>query len=112
MDESARREELERALEHRMTELPENKPKGLLGETGFNIRKVDEFEPDLNAGISQELDTPVVWLSIVLGYLVFFVPGFAILWLSKRIPIRTKLIVSAVGVAGMIAFSVFLYARR
>ena len=109
---SPHEDRLERELSHRMTELPENNPKGWLGEKGFDLRKVDDFAPDLNAGISQEVDTPVVWLAVVLGYLVFFVPGFVILWRSKRISTKTKSLMSAIGIVGMIAFAVMVYLRH
>lgn len=107
----SREERLEEALESPIRELPENQPKGMLGEIGLDIRKTDDFAPDLNAGLSQETDTPVVWVAVALGYLVFFVPGFVILWLSKRVPIRTKVVASAVMAAGMAAFAILLIAR-
>ena len=103
--ELTKEERLEAALRSPMTELPENQPKGMLGETGIDVRKAEDFTPDLNAGLSQENDMPVVWMAVVLGYLIFFVPGFMILWASKRIPIRTKVVASVVMVAGVIAFA-------
>jgi hypothetical protein len=110
--ERRRREELERALDSGVTELPENQPKGILGETNPDLRKVDTFEPDLNSGISQENDTPVIWLAIVLGYLFFFIPGFVVLWLSKRMPIRTKVVASVVMGVGAIAIVILLALSR
>jgi len=104
-------EQLERALRGATTKLPENQPKGLLGDPGLNVGKTDDFTPDLNAGLSQEIDMPVVWMAIVLGYLVFFVPGFVILWLSKRVPIRTKIVASIVMVAGAIGFLLVFFTR-
>ena len=104
-------ERLERALESPMTELPENQPKGLLGEPGLNVGKIDEFEPDLNAGLSQENDMPVLWMAVLLGYLIFFVPGFVILWMSKRVPVRTKVIASAVMAVAAVAFLIYLSSR-
>jgi hypothetical protein len=106
-----REERLARALESPMAELPENQPKGLLGEPGLNVGKIDEYEPDLNAGISQENDMPVLWMAILLGYMVFFVPGFVILWMSKRVPQRTKIIASVVMAAGAVAFLIYLSGR-
>ena len=102
---------IEEALKSPMAELPENQPRGILGDAGFNLRKVDEFEPDLNAGLSQENDMPVLWLAIVLGYMFFVVPGFVILWMSKKIPIRTKVVASVVMTAGVIALVWALYSR-
>jgi hypothetical protein len=95
-----------------MAELPENQPKGLLGDPGLNVGKTDDFEPDLNAGLSQENDMPVVWMAIFLGYLIFFVPGFVMLWASKRVPLRTKIIASIVMAAAAIAFLFYLSTRR
>jgi hypothetical protein len=109
--ELSREERLDRALKPKMTELPENQPKGLLGEPGLNVGKTDEFEPDLNAGISQENDMPVLWMAVLLGYLIFFVPGFVILWMSKRIPQRTKIIASIAMAIGAVAFLVYLSQR-
>lgn len=110
--EPTRDELIEEALKSPMTELPENVPKGILGESGIDVRKVDDFEPDLNAGLSQENDLPVIWMAIVLGYMLFGVPGFVILWTSRRIPIRTKVVTSIVMAAGVIAVLVVWYSRR
>ena len=108
----SKEEQLERALESSMSELPENKPRGLLGEKGVDIRKVDDFAPDLNAGISQEIDTPVVWAAILVGYLFFFVPGLAILWLSKRFDLRTKVGTSVIMTVVAAAFVAYVALRR
>ena len=110
--ELTREEQLERALASPLTRLPENRPRGLLGEAGVDIRKVDDFAPDLNAGISQEIDTPVVWVAVIVGFLVFFVPGFVILWRSKRFPVRTKIVTSLVMVVVAVAFLVYAAVRR
>ena len=103
----ARERQLEHALKSPMAELPENRPRGLLGGRGFDIYKTDDLdEADLNAGISQELDTSVIWVAIFIGYLFFFVPGLLILWLSNRFSMRTKVATTAVMVAVTIAFVV------
>ncbi len=88
---------LEEALRSPIAELPENEPKGWLGEINPDLLKPDDLEPDLNAGLSQENDIRVTWLAVVLGFLIFFVPGMAILWFSKRIPIKTKVVTSVVA---------------
>jgi hypothetical protein len=106
-----REEELERALDAGGAQLPPNKPLGMLGEQGLNLRKVDDHAPTMDAGISQEMDWPVLWLAIVLGYLLFFVPGFAILWFSKGVPIRVKIRVSIVGLLGVAAFFYWFLTR-
>ena len=110
--ELTKEERLERALESSLPELPENKPRGLLGEKGVDIRKVDDFAPDLNAGISQEIDTPVVWAAILVGYLLFFVPGLVILWLSKRFDLRTKVATSVIMALVATAFVAYVTLRR
>lgn len=102
-DEAARRraEELDRELTRGERELPPNQVKGILGERGFNLRKVDEFEPDLNSGISQEVDLPVVWMAIVLLFLtVLLAPvGLVVLWRSRLISKRAKIIWTVVALA-------------
>jgi hypothetical protein len=102
--EEGRDDALDRALGDELADLPPNEPRGILGETNPDVRKEEDYTPDLNAGISQENDMPVLWLGIFLGYLVFFVPGFLILWLSKRVPTKTKWIATAVGLIGVVAF--------
>ena len=109
--EPTKEEQIERALRSTVTRLPENKPKGWLGEVNPDMRKPDDLTPDLNAGLSQENDMPVIWMSILLGYLIFFVPGFVILWLSKRVPIKTKVVASIVMAAGALGF-LFLASSR
>jgi len=111
VSELTKEERLERALKPKMAELPENQPKGLLGDPGLNVGKIDDFEPDLNAGISQENDMPVLWMAILLGYLIFFVPGFVILWASKRVPMRTKIIATVLMTVAAVAFLLYLRTR-
>lgn len=106
--ELTKEERLEEALRSSTSRLPENQPKGWLGEVNPDLRKADDFTPDLNAGLSQETDMPVIWLAIVLGYLLFFLPGFAILWLSKRVPIKTKVVASILMAAGAAWFLFFV----
>ena len=68
-----REEQLDRELaKGRLDELPPNEVQGLLGEKNPKLRVTDTFEPDLNAGVSQEMDLPVVWMGIILAYLLFF----------------------------------------
>jgi hypothetical protein len=98
-----REEELDRALSKgELDELPPNAVKGLLGEKNPKLKKVDSFEPDLNAGVSQEIDLPVVWMGIVLAYLVFFPVAYVLLWRTKYITHRDKIIVSVVGAVGIL----------
>ena len=97
-----REEELDRELSKgELDELPPNQVKGLLGEKNPKLKAVDSFEPDLNAGVSQEMDLPVVWMAIVLAYLVFFPVAYVLLWRTKYITHRNKIIVSVVGGIGI-----------
>ena len=87
-------------------ELPPNRPPGLLGESPPDSRKVDTFEPDgLNAGLVQESTYETRWLTILLLYLlVITIPVAAVvLWRSKAISLRAKIVASILGVAGIVA---------
>ena len=99
---------LERALDSGVTELPPNRVKGLLGEKGPDLRRPEDFAPDLNAGISQELDLPVIWMGIVLAYVLFFPLAFVLLWRSRHISRRAKIATTIVGVIGIAAVGVRL----
>ena len=94
---------LERALDSGVTELRPNRVKGLLGEKNPSLRKPDDFAPDLNAGISQEMDLPVVWMGIVLAYILFFPLAFVLLWRSHHISRRAKIATTVVGAIGIAA---------
>jgi len=97
-------DELDDALSRgELSALPPNQPKGILGEKGLDIYKVDTFEPDLNAGVSQENDGPVVQLAIVLAYLLFFPLAFWLLWRTSYYSTRAKWVLSALGALGIIA---------
>ena len=101
--EHEREAELEQALdEGRLEELPPNHPRGLLGERNPDLRAIDdEFPQDLNAGVSQEMDLPVVWLGTVLAYLLFFPLGYWLLWRNPRFSLRAKIIASIAGAIGI-----------
>ena len=97
----SREELLDRALSGGMAELPPNQVKGLLGEKNPKLKVVDDFTPDLNAGVSQEMDLPVVWMGIVLAYMVFFPVAYYVLWRTGLITRRAKIMVSVVGAVGI-----------
>jgi hypothetical protein len=85
--------------------LPDNETPGWLGERGPDLRKVDEFEPTLNAGLLME-DTPQTkWLLILLLYvMVFTAPAAAwLLWREPRRSTRAKVITTLLGVLGYVA---------
>ena len=97
-----REEELDRELSKGgLDELPPNQIRGLLGERNPKLKVIDDFEPDLNAGVSQEMDLPVVWMAIVLAYLLFFPLAYVILWRTRHISRRAKVVVSVVGAVGI-----------
>lgn len=103
---------LNRALDGGLPELPPNQVRGILGEQGkIDLRKEEDFTPDLNAGISQEMDLPVMWMGIVLAYVLFFPLAYVLLWRSRVISRRAKWVVSAVGAAGGVAVVVALALR-
>jgi hypothetical protein len=108
--ESERAAQLDRALSRgALKELPPNQVRGLLGERNPKLKVVDDLsKPDLNAGVSQEMDLPVVWMAIVLAYLLFFPLAYVILWRTRYISHRDKAIVSVVGAAGIVAVVVWL----
>jgi len=85
----------------RLEELPPNQVRGLLGERNPKLRATDTFEPDLNAGVSQEMDLPVVWMGIILAYLLFFPLAYVILWRTTLISHRAKVVVSVIGGVGI-----------
>ena len=91
-----------------ITELPPNVPPGLLGEAGPDLRKIDPDSHGLNAGLTQEMDGPVVLLAVVISYAIFFPLAFYILWRSDKIPRRTKITLSAVMAVGVVAAVAYL----
>jgi hypothetical protein len=100
---------LDRALDGGMSELPPNQVRGILGERGgVHLRKEEDYTPDLNAGISQEVDLPVVWMGIILAYVLFFPLAFVLLWRSRHISKRAKIITSSVFAVGVLAVAVML----
>ena len=101
--------ELKAALDAgEMPELPPNVPPGLLGEAGPDLRKVDPDSHGLNAGLSQEMDGPVVLMAIVISYAVFFPLAFYILWRTQTLPKRTKIMLSAVMGTGVVVATIYL----
>lgn len=102
---------LDRALDGGLEELPPNQVKGLLGETMPDLRKEEDFSPDLNSGISQEMDLPVLWMGIVLALILFFPLGFYLLWRANYFSFRAKVITSVVATIAIFAFIVMLALR-
>ena len=89
-------------------QLPPNVPPGLLGEAGPDLRKVDPDSFGLNAGQTQEMDGPVILMLVVITYAIFFPLSFYILWRTATLPLRTKIMLSAVMGVGVVAATVYL----
>jgi len=49
------------------------------------------------------MDLPVVWVGIVLAYLLFFPLAYVLLWRSRHISRRGKIVSSIVGAVGIVA---------
>ena len=92
-------------------ELPPNQPKGMLGGRGLDLYSVDTFAPDLNAGVSQENDGPVVRLAIVLCFLLLPPVGYWLLWKATVFTRVQKYLVGLLGTAWLITL-VWLLLRR
>lgn len=106
-----RQAELDAALDGGLDELPPNQVKGILGETMPDLRKEEDFSPDLNSGISQEMDLPVRWMGIVLAMFLFFPLGYYLLWRADYISHRAKVITSVVAAVAIVAFVIMLVLR-
>ena len=89
-------------------ELPPNVPPGFLGEVAPDLRKVDPDSFGLNAGLTQEMDGPVVLMLVVITYAIFFPLAFYILWRTNTLPRRTKIALSAVMGVGVLVATVCL----
>lgn len=88
--ERTKREELERELDRGEHPLPDNRPRGILGGIGLDLRQRDPERPSLFGGVTQEIDANVVWILMLLAFLVFFPAAYAILWWYPRFSTRMK----------------------
>lgn len=104
-------EDLKRALdEGAMRELPPNQVQGWIGERGPDLRKVDEIgKPGLNSGLSQEVDAPVVFLGVLVAMVVFFPAAYVILWRSRALSRRYKVVATVVISVVVAAAAVWIY---
>jgi hypothetical protein len=93
-------DEIDRALGEG-SELPLNRPAGLLGEHGIDWRKADGSGPSIFGGVTQEMDVRTVWLGMIVAYLVFFPLAYVILWREPRFSRRTKVVYSIAFAAGV-----------
>ena len=90
-DAARRRAELDRELSKGEHPLPENKPRGLLGGAGLDLRQPDSDRPSLFGGVTQEIDANLVWVAMLIAFLVFFPAAYVILWWYPRFPKRMKI---------------------
>lgn len=100
------RSELDRALDKgALQELPPSVPGGFLGEVAPDLRKVDEFEPSLNAGLLQESTYETRLLTIMLLYLLVVTSPVAIylVWRDRRLKTAWKVAVTALMLLGLAA---------
>lgn len=86
-------------------DLPPNVPPGMLGDKGLNMRKVDTFEPSLNAGILQESSPETRTLLMLLMYLlvITFPVAMWLLWREPRRSLVAKVILTVAGIAVYVA---------
>lgn len=95
-----RNHELDEALTRgALEDLPPNQPKGLLGGRGLDLYAVDTFEPDLNAGVSQETDGPVIRIAVVLSFLLLPPLGYWLLWKATVFTRVQKYVIAVLGTA-------------
>jgi NADH:ubiquinone oxidoreductase subunit 3 (subunit A) len=107
-------EDLKRELDRgELPELPPNRVPGWVGEHGPDLRKEETYEYGDNAGISQDIDAPVMFLLMVAAFVVFFPAAYVILWRSRRFSRRYKVIASVVMsvLLAAAAVAVVVYAR-
>lgn len=113
-DDTARRAKLDEELSRGgLDRLPPNQPKGLLGERGLNLYEYDDSdEPDLNAGVSQENDGPVIRMAIALSFLLFPPLGYVLLWRTRVFTRTQRWIVTAAGTAWLFVLLWVVLERR
>lgn len=105
-------DELNRELDRGgLTELPPSVPPGFLGEVMPDFRKVETFEPSLNAGVIQESTWETRWLTLVILYLLVITSpvAFYVLWRDPKRSRGAKIVLTALMLLGYVA--IYLYFR-
>ncbi len=106
-------EAVRRALDAgELNELPPNRVPGWIGEKGPDLRKTESYEHGLNAGVSQELDTPVMFLLLVVAFVVFFPAAYVLLWRSRAFSRRYRIVATVVMSVLVLAVGVGLTLHR
>ena len=72
-----------------------------MGGRGLDFYATDTFEPDLNAGVSQEYDKPVARLAIALAYLLCFPLAFWLVWKDREFSSTEKVVLTVAMVVGI-----------
>lgn len=101
------RSELDKALDKGSHDrLPPNIPPGFMGEIGPDFRRVDDFKPTLNAGVSQESTWETRVLTIALFYMLVVTSPAALylLWRNRTWSVRAKALWTVLMVAGYVGF--------
>lgn len=88
-------------------ELPPNVPPGFLGEHGVDLRKVDGDGPHgLNAGVIQEWTWETTIIVVGIAYFLFFPAAYYVLWRSRKVPKRQKVVITALMTIGIVLFAI------
>jgi hypothetical protein len=95
-------------------ELPENVPPGFLGERAPDLRRIDTFEPSLNAGLIDESSnaTRALWVVLALALIVTQPIAWWFIWRSKRLRTWVKVVVTLLGLVWAAAFAIFAITGR
>jgi hypothetical protein len=102
---------LEEALDRGRGELPANRPRGILGEFGLDMRKTDPSGGSIFGGVTQEVDAGVVWLAMLAAYLLLFPLAYVILWRSRHFSPRIRVGYTIAFTIGVIFTAYALLAR-
>lgn len=90
-------------------ELPPNVPPGFLGEHGIDLRKVDGDGPHgLNAGVIQEWTWETTMITVGITFFLFFPAAYYVLWRSRQVPKRQKIVVTVLMTIGIVLVGVRL----
>lgn len=104
-------EELERELSRgALDEMPDNRPPGILGEAGLDIRKTDSYRYENDAGLVQESSGEV--RALVIALLTMVVVGAPValwlLWRDKKLNLARKVVASALIAGYLVGLGVLV----
>lgn len=107
------KQELDRELSSgAIEEMPDNRPPGILGEAGLDIRKTDTYRYEKDAGLVQESSFEVRILAVaLLALLVVGSPvALWLVWRDRRLGFGRKVVGTAI-ICAWGAFFVYLTQR-